>query len=1151
LTEKEDLQRAIIAQESLRGIIDDHIIDATLAALREKLAALPHSQPASQQRKQVTVLFMDIVGSTTIVRDLDPEDNLAIMDTALERFAVPVEQYGGRVTRFMGDGFVALFGDPVAQENDPEMAIRAGLGILKEAQVYAREVAEKWHILDFSVRVGINTGLIVIGGYSEAGDTLMGSAVNLAARMEEAAPAGGLLISLSTYQHVKGVFEVEPQAAVTVKGFHDPVPVFLVRRAQPRSFRMGQRGVEGIQTQLIGREAEMQVLQTTLTTVVANRAPVVLTVVGEAGLGKSRLLDEFEHWLELQPQQVQIFKGRERQDHQVVPFGLVRDMFVIQYQILDDDPAAVVWDKLEEGIQRVLTGDPQAQMKAHFIGQLLGFDFRASPHLVGSLEDPQQIRDRGQGYLLDFIREATAQLPAVIFLEDIHWADDSSLDTISRLGLGLSGRPVMVVCLARPALFERRPNWGAGHPFQQRLALKPLSTRDSQRLVEDVLQKVIDVPVALRDLIVRNAEGNPFYVEELVKMLVEDGVVVKAEPFWQVDPDRLVNLRVPATLTGVLQARLDSLSAGEQIVLQQAAVAGRVFWNTLLAELNQRAPRNEGSTDIDLQLKALLAREMIFEQEESAFASTLEFIFKHALLREVAYEGVLKRVRRVYHGLVADWLIAQGGERGGEYLGVIATHLERGGREAEARIYYQRSGDQAAASYANEEAVRSYGQAIALTPENDPESHLLLLLARERVNELRGDREAQRMDLEALTALMDQMDNHKKRAEVEVRWARYAERIGAHARAIESAEQAANLARGAGAVEVAVAAHNTWARALWKGGAPAQARTQAEAGLAMAREAGDLRGERKVLITLGSIAWETGDLDLSLSLYERSLHIAREVGDRRGEAETLNNLGAVAASRENYLLTQDYLKQCLKIVHEIGNRQLEGSVLGNLGLIAARLGEYKLAREYYERGLLISREVGDRRSEGIKLSNLGWLAAKRGAYPLAKENLEQSLGIARASNLVWLEAECLTGLGHTWSGLGEGLKAEAAYWSALALDRELGQDHRGTEPLAGLARVALANGDLEEALARVEEILAYTAQSGSLAGAEEPHRITLTCYRVLKAVQDPRAAAILEAGYTELQRQADSLPSSTARKRYLENIPWHRELVEARESRPG
>ncbi len=1145
MNEEEKLRQAIAAQESLRGIVDDHIIDAAIAALQEKLGAFPPSHKVEQRRKQATVLFMDIAGSTTIVRDLDPEDNLAIMDTALERLAKPVERYGGRVTRFMGDGFVALFGDPVARENDPEMAVRAGLGILKEAQDYAREVEENWGIQNLAVRVGINTGLIVIGGYSEAEDTLMGSAVNLAARLEEAAPAGGLLISASTYQQVQGIFDIELQEPLWVKGFRDPVPVYLVRRPLPRAFRMGRRGVEGIHTRMVGREAEMRFLQSALQSALADGDRVVVTVFGEAGLGKSRLLDEFERWMSEQPQSYQVLKGRERQDSQGVPYGLLRDLFVSQYQILDDDPASAVWDKLEAGLQSVFAIGDEAQMKAHFIGQLLGFDFRTSPYLAGIIDDPRQIRDRGQAYLVDYFKVAGETRPVVIFLEDIHWADDSSLEMIGRLGHGLAGRPVFMVCLARPALLERRADWGAGQAYHRRLDLQPLTTHDCQRLVDDVLQKVIAVPGSLRNRVVHNAQGNPFYVEEFVKMLVEDGVVVKGEPFWQIQQDRLVDLRVPGTLTGVLQARLDSLSREERVVLQQAAVAGRVFWDGLLARLNQSGKENGGTVIIHVQLKALLYREMIFERENSAFAKTQEYIFKHTLLREVAYESVLKRMRRIYHGLVADWLIEQQGEREGEYSGLIAAHLDQAGRQAEARAYYQLAGDQAAAGYANEEAVGFYTKALALTPDLDNEERYELLLARERVNELQGDQEAQRIDLEALAALAGNLEIDRQRAVVAVRWAKYAERIGSHDQAIRSARLAIKLAEGPDDRAVAVAAHNLWARALWKQGAAAQARQQADIGLALAEDTGDLQGKRALLGTLGSIAWETGDFDLSLSLYEQSLHLARQAGDRRGEAETLNNLGAISANREDYLLTQDYLRQCLKIVREIGNLQLEGSILGNLGLVAARLGEYMLAQDYYEDGLAISREVGDRRSEGIKLSNLGWLAAQKGEYSQAKEHLEQSLGIARESNLVWLEAECLTGLGHAWWGMGEGLKAEGVYWAALNLNREQGQHHRATDPLAGLARVALANGDLKAALARVEEILDHLDARGSLAGAEEPHRVTLTCYQVLMATGDPRAAAVLEAGYAELQQQVDRLPSETARRRFLDNIPWNRALAEA------
>jgi class 3 adenylate cyclase len=225
------------------------------------LSALIEAQKKTQQRKLATVLFMDIVGSTSIIKDLDPEDNMTIMDTALRRLANPVYAHGGRVTRFMGDGFKALFGAPVARENDPEMAIRAGLQILAEARIYAREVETRWHIQDFNVRVGISTGLVIIGGDTEAENTIMGTTVNLAARLEDAARPGTLLISDHTFQHIRGEFDLQLLEPITAKGFTVPIHVYRVHRAKPRAFHMLTRGVAGVETRMVGRDAEMLMLR--------------------------------------------------------------------------------------------------------------------------------------------------------------------------------------------------------------------------------------------------------------------------------------------------------------------------------------------------------------------------------------------------------------------------------------------------------------------------------------------------------------------------------------------------------------------------------------------------------------------------------------------------------------------------------------------------------------------------------------------------------------------------------------------------------------------------------------------------------------------------------------------------------------------------
>ena len=273
---------------------------ADLQALAESQREEPFDIP-QRKRKLVTLLYMDVVGSTAMTQDLDPEDTMDILDKAILRLAAPIEAHGGHVTRYTGDGFKAIFGDPIAREDDPEQAIRAGLEILDVSNAVAQEIEKEWDIEDFQVRIGIDTGLAAMGGQTEAEDTVKGRVVNLAVRIESAAPPGGLLISHNTYRHVRGVFNVEPQEPITAKGFPEPVPVYLVREIKPRAFRVQTRGVEGVETRMVGRNDELKFLQDALMTAFEEGEGHVVTVSGEAGVGKSRLLYEFQNWLELLP----------------------------------------------------------------------------------------------------------------------------------------------------------------------------------------------------------------------------------------------------------------------------------------------------------------------------------------------------------------------------------------------------------------------------------------------------------------------------------------------------------------------------------------------------------------------------------------------------------------------------------------------------------------------------------------------------------------------------------------------------------------------------------------------------------------------------------------------------------------------------------
>ncbi len=1153
MSERDELEQAIAALEAQRATLGDAVVDASLSALREKLAALEAAARSGRQRKQVTILFMDVAGSTAIVRELDPEDNLAIMDTALRRLAEPVNQHDGRVTRFMGDGFMALFGHPVATEHDPDHAVRAGLAILEEARNYAQEIEARWGVAEFDVRVGIDTGLVIIGGESEAENTVAGATVNLAARLESAAQPGTVLISHNTYQHVRGVFDLQPLQPVQAKGFAEPVPVYQALRAKTRSFRTRRRGVEGIETRLIGRESEIKALQDAYHIVQTEGERQMISVVGEAGLGKSRLLYEFENWVDLQPATFTLFRGRARQETERQPYSLFRDLFAFRFGLQDDDPADTVRQKFVDGFQETLAGPPSAaslgdpesvEMKAHFLGHLLGYDFGASPHIQPLGGDPQQLRDRALVYLVEYFKAAAARTPVLILLEDLHWADDSSLDTLNRLVMATREQAVLLASATRPDLFQRRPHWMEGQPFHLRLDLRPLTYRECRLLSQEVLQKVSDIPDALRDLVVANAEGNPFFIEEMVKMLLEEGVVVKEEPAWQVVPEKLAGVRVPSTLTGVLQARLDRLPDKERSTLQQASVVGRVFWEQAVAHLEGQGGDLDPET-VAGKLGVLREREMVFRRELSTFTGAQEYIFKHALLRDVTYESVLKSIRRQYHALAAEWLIQQSDERAGGFSGLIANHLELAGRNEQAFAYLRQAGEDASERYAHEEAADFFGRALALVQEKNLESRYELLLAQERAYNFLGKRNIQHKVLEDLESLTARMGNKDHQATVAYRRVTLLTNIGNYEGAVEAAQKTIALAKETNNFEVGSKAYLTRGNVLAQQGHYQEAKTHCDTGLAWARRAGDLSTEGLAFNNLGLIASQLGDFDGARAYFEQAAELAKRAGKPGDESGALNNLGNVASSRREYELAQSYFKRSYKIFQNIGDRRSEAVTLGNVGWVAVVLGRYADAERALQEVLDIQREISYRQSESYTLINLALVSVNSAKPEPARAYAEQALTISRAIGFPTGEAYALTFLAHASLALGDLVGAKAAYHEAVAIHRGLDQEHLAMEPLAGSAQAALESGDELAAVMLVEEILDYLAGGGTLDGTEEPLRVYFICYRVLHAVQDRRAVQILTTAYDLLKEWAAKIEDEATRRSFLENIPWHHMIVTA------
>jgi predicted ATPase/class 3 adenylate cyclase len=1115
--EIESLEQAIRAWEAQRAVLGDAVVNAGLAPMQERLEALRRQNTAGQQRKLVSVLFADISGFTLMSEVTDAEDVTEATNALWQLLDKIILEHGGIIDKHMGDAVMALWGMHNAREDDAERAVRAALAMQQATQSSNLQI----NGAPVQVRIGIHTGVVFLSEVGITNEyTAMGDTVNTCNRLQHLSPVGGVIISHDTYLHVRGNFDVTPLQAVHIEGKNEPLQAYLVQAAKKRSFRMSSRGFADVPTHMVGRDADLKTLQEAVMGLLENKKCRMVTILGEAGIGKSRLLFELENWVEFHPARFRYFKGRSSPEMQNQPYALVRDLLATRFDIQESDPVSEVRQKMEQGIadggipsvslSDQATGESAAQnmesdlvMRAHFIGQLLGYNFSDSPYLNQAM-DAQQLRDRALFYLKEFFRANAETQPTLILLEDIHWADSRSLTVIQDLARALSTHPLLIVSLTRPSLLENQPLWEDNPPFHTHLALAPLSENDSHQLVTQLLRKADQVPSTLRELIVSSAEGNPYYVEELIKMLIDDGVIIKNGENWHIESSRLLKLRVPSTLAGILQSRLDSLLPQERVILQQASVIGRVFWDSALSYLRGAAPA-ANPENLNEILASLCHRELIFQRRVSAFSGTQEYIFKHALLRDVTYESVLKRERRGYHALVAEWLIANSGERSGELTGVIADHLELAGQAELAAQYLYQAGCLAAQQFANAEAIQYLGRALHLMPPTPTEERYATLLTRESVYDLQGMRAEQTQDLTELQSLAASIPDDKiasRKATVALRWSNYAEVTGNYSLAATSAQTAVEQAR-----LVQDAAREAQGVLLW-----------------------------------GRALWRHGNLDEAMARNQQALALAQEHGFKAVQAQAWRTIGAIAFHQGNYSNVMGPYEQALALYQELGDRRGIGSSLNNLGDIARQQGEYSRAKDYFEQAVQNSRETGERWSEAVSICNLSLVFHNLGNQNAACEYAKQCLQLARSIGYRSMEAAAHTNLAHATTALGDLTEAARLYQLSVVLHQEIDETATGIEARAGLARVYLAQGNLTQAREQVDVILNYLADN-SLNGTDEPFRIYLSCFQVLRACDAPRAAQVLDTAHHLLQEQAARISDETLRRSFLQNVAAHAEIV--------
>jgi DNA-binding SARP family transcriptional activator len=601
--ELRDLEQAILRQDSALTPQRAVPISAALDARH------PPARPA-EERKVVTTLFVDLVGSTELVASDDPERARVLLDRYFDAISGEIEEAGGTVEKFIGDAVVAVFGAPVAQEDHAERALHVALAI-------RRRLGELFGD-DVQLRTGIATGEVVVGKPREAGSFVTGVAVNAAARLEEEAAPGEILVSERTARAAGAAFEFESPRSVVARGFDGG----LACRALVRALTLARpRGFGGLAPVFVGRESELELLRAAYQRVAAGGRSSIVTVLGDAGVGKSRLVREFWDWLATQSPEPRRRVGRCLSYGKGITYRPLGDILREELGLLENDPPERVLQRL--GDRRIL-------------GLVRGLEVDPDLH-------PLAARERLYEAWVELLDELAAERPAVILVEDLHWAEEPLLDLLERTLRDVRG-PLLVLATTRPELLERRRSWGSGQRDTASIWLEPLGPDDVELLLDELV--AAKLPEGLRRLLVAQAEGNPFFLEELLSSLADQGVLVRTPTGW-ISPESDIEIKIPDSVQSVLAARIDLLPPSEKSALQAAAVIGRVFW---------RGPVRELLDDVMPDFAVLEAHDFISRRPASSVAGEREFAFKHALTRDVAYAGIPKARRARLHAAFAGWL---------------------------------------------------------------------------------------------------------------------------------------------------------------------------------------------------------------------------------------------------------------------------------------------------------------------------------------------------------------------------------------------------------------------------------------------------------------------------------------------------------------
>lgn len=708
MSEREQIENAIAKIEQHRAALGDEAATLAIAALRAKLASLVEDD----ERKLVTIMFADLSGFTALAEKSDPETVRKLVNACFERFAKIVAKYQGTIEKFIGDEIMVMFGAPISHEDDPERAVRTALDMMSELERFNRE-----RHTTLGMHIGVNTGLVLAGSIGAGGQQqygVTGDAVNLAARLKIAAPQGQILIGHDTHRVIASLFVCEALEPIRVKGKSEVVQAYRVIGLKTERGRGHGLEARGIGSPLVGRDAELVKTKMGVENLLRGRGGII-SLIGEAGLGKSRLLAEVRNWAMGGESPLQWFEGRTLSYGEHISYWTIQDLLKSYGGIDEDDSEDDAWGKLAKKMMSLFNTDSLLDVMdvLPYLASLLAINTREIP-----TDDVLHAESEALGRKLyagarKFFAQLAQGQPTVLVFEDLHWIDEASSLLIEHLISLVDDVPLLFILVTRPV-----PNPAGARIFESALRghadlysqvrLYPLTPAEGIQLMRNLVDVDALTPRG-REMIVDKADGNPFYMEEVIRALIDTGAVVRDEARGRwVATSQIESLTLPDTIQGVIMTRVDRLDDHAKEVLRTAAVIGRSFSYRVLTHVIAAVAASP--TQIDDHLNELREIDLIREKRRTP---ELEFAFNHALAHDAIYQSLVLQKRRDLHARVGEAIELLFADKLDEFYGVLAYHFAHGEVWTKAQEYLLKAGDQAGQLAADADALTYYQQALA------------------------------------------------------------------------------------------------------------------------------------------------------------------------------------------------------------------------------------------------------------------------------------------------------------------------------------------------------------------------------------------------------------------------------------------------------